>query len=68
MSAATMLEVGAFSRAFLSFACQTEVNGLESFLQILESRKDPSKRTRGLLTGELRAFFFFFFFFFFFTC
>ena len=56
MSAMTMFDVAALSRAFLFFACQTEVNGLDSFLQILESRKDPSQRTRGLLTGERRLY------------
>lgn len=52
----TMFEVGAFSQAFLSLASYTEVNGLEGFLQLLDSRNDPSQRTRGLLTGKWDGF------------
>lgn len=47
----TMFEIGALSRAFLLATRTAELNGLESFVQLLESRWDPSKRTRGLVTG-----------------
>lgn len=51
LSSTIMFEVGALSRAFLLALCKVEVNGLESFLELLESRRDPSARTKGLLTG-----------------
>lgn len=50
-SSATMFEIGALCRAFLLYANTPEVNGLESFMELLDSRRDPSKRTRGLITG-----------------
>lgn len=48
-----MFEVGALCRAFLFAACTVEVNGLEGFTKLLDSRREPSKRTRGLVTGIL---------------
>lgn len=50
-SSATMFEIGALCRAFLLYASTPEINGLESFMELLDSRSDPSKRTRGLITG-----------------
>lgn len=50
-SSMTMFEIGALSRAFLLATRTAELNGLESFVQLLDSRRDPSKRTRGLVTG-----------------
>lgn len=50
-SSATMFGVGALCRAFLHGLSHPEINGLDAFLEILESRKDPSQRTKGLLTG-----------------
>ncbi|KAL1964445.1 hypothetical protein VTN77DRAFT_7003 [Rasamsonia byssochlamydoides] len=49
-SSTTMFEVGALCRAFLFTVCTVEVNGLEAFTELLDSRRDPSKRTRGLVT------------------
>lgn len=39
------------SKAFLFGFNRTEVYGLQRFLDILDSRADPSKRQRGLVTG-----------------
>lgn len=47
----TMFEIGVLCRGFLLAARTAEVNGLESFVQLLDSRRDLSKRTRGLVTG-----------------
>lgn len=52
LSSTTMLGVGALCRAFLLGVSRPEINGLDSFLEILESRKDPSQRSKGLLTGK----------------
>ncbi|OXV09853.1 hypothetical protein Egran_02384 [Elaphomyces granulatus] len=49
-SSMTMFEIGALCRGFLLAARTAEVNGLESFVQLLDSRRDLSKRTRGLVT------------------
>jgi hypothetical protein len=49
----TMFEIGALCRAFLLGVSTLEVNGLERFMELLDSRRDPSKRTRGLITGIL---------------
>ncbi|KAL1972759.1 hypothetical protein VTN31DRAFT_7173 [Thermomyces dupontii] len=49
-SSMTMWQVGALCRGFLLGFCKLEVNGLDRFLELLESRRDPSKCTRGLLT------------------
>lgn len=51
-SAATFGTVGFLSRSFLYALNKTEVCGLERFLEILDSRRDEKKRTRGLITGE----------------
>ena len=50
-SSMTIVEIGALCRSFLLAANTTEVHGLESFMKLLESRKDPATRKRGLITG-----------------
>jgi hypothetical protein len=42
-------------RAFLFYMSTPEINGLESFMELLDSRSDPDKRTRGLITGAFVA-------------
>ncbi|KUL91904.1 hypothetical protein ZTR_01453 [Talaromyces verruculosus] len=49
-SSMTMFEIGALCRGFLLGLSKLEVNGLERFTELLDSRRDPSKRTRGLIT------------------
>jgi monolysocardiolipin acyltransferase len=44
--------VGFLSRSFLYALNRTQTQGLDRFLEILESRKDETKRTRGLVTGK----------------
>ncbi|KAM5447013.1 Lyso-phosphatidylcholine acyltransferase [Microsporum audouinii] len=50
LSTATTLNIAALCRAFLYSLNTTEVNGLERFLKLLESRQDDTSRTRGLIT------------------
>lgn len=50
-SATTIFGVAALCRSFLYMCSRPEVHGLDSFLEVLDSRQDPSQRTRGLLTG-----------------
>ncbi|OJJ47274.1 hypothetical protein ASPZODRAFT_132259 [Penicilliopsis zonata CBS 506.65] len=45
-----MFAVGSLCRGFLSSLCNVEVNGMEQFLELLDSRSDPSQRTKGLIT------------------
>lgn len=52
-SAATFGAVGFLSRSFLYALSNTEVRGLDRFLEILDSRKDEESRTKGLITGKL---------------
>lgn len=54
-SALVMGVTGAISRCFLYGFNTVEVTGLSRFLDILDSRKDPAKRQRGLLTGASPA-------------
>lgn len=42
---------GALSRCFLFGLSNTEVIGLDRFLEVIERRKDVEARDRGLLTG-----------------
>ncbi|KAK4146283.1 uncharacterized protein C8A04DRAFT_9883 [Dichotomopilus funicola] len=49
-AAMIMGATGILSKAFLYGLNRVEVNGLSRFLDILDSRKDPAKRERGLLT------------------
>jgi monolysocardiolipin acyltransferase len=48
----TMAEIGALCRGFLLGLSKLEVNGLESFTELLDSRRDHTTRTRGLITGK----------------
>ncbi|KAL4973450.1 hypothetical protein BDW66DRAFT_162081 [Aspergillus desertorum] len=50
LSSTTILGVAALCRGFLYACSRPETHGLEQFLELLESRKDPSQRTKGLLT------------------
>lgn len=50
-STVASLTVGALSRGFLYGLNKTEVQGQETFLKLLESRRDSNARTRGLITG-----------------
>ncbi|GFF66833.1 phosphate acyltransferase [Aspergillus lentulus] len=50
LSATTIFGVAALCRSFLFMCSRPEINGLDSFLELLESRQDRSRRTRGLLT------------------
>ncbi|CRG83458.1 monolysocardiolipin acyltransferase [Talaromyces islandicus] len=49
-SSMTMAEIGILCRGFLLGLSKLEVNGLESFTELLDSRRDPTTRTRGLIT------------------
>lgn len=40
----------------MNVANSTEVHGLERFLRTLDKRKDPERRTRGLITGNPQMF------------
>jgi hypothetical protein len=51
-STTTIAIVGILSKAFLNIANSTTVHGLDGFVKILDERIDPSKRDRGLITGE----------------
>jgi monolysocardiolipin acyltransferase len=44
---------GFLSRSFLFGLSNTEVIGLDRFLEVLDGRKDVGNRERGLLTGKL---------------
>ncbi|KAJ5727707.1 Phospholipid/glycerol acyltransferase [Penicillium malachiteum] len=46
----TMWGVAGLCRAFLSGLCHAEVHGGEAFTELLDSRLDPSQRTKGLIT------------------
>ncbi|KAL5361117.1 hypothetical protein BJX96DRAFT_151431 [Aspergillus floccosus] len=50
MSSTTIFGVTALCRSFLFLCSRPEVHGLDSFLELLNSRQDPAARTRGLLT------------------
>ncbi len=50
-SAMIMGMTGVLSKAFLYGFNKVEVTGLTRFLDILDSRRDPANRQRGLLTG-----------------
>ncbi|KAL2809407.1 hypothetical protein BJX63DRAFT_405763 [Aspergillus granulosus] len=50
LSSTTIVGVAALCRSFLYACSRPETHGLESFLELLDSRKDPSQRTKGLLT------------------
>ncbi|KAJ5646551.1 Phospholipid/glycerol acyltransferase [Penicillium lividum] len=46
----TMWGVAGLCRAFLSGLCNAEAHGAEAFTELLDSRRDPSQRTKGLIT------------------
>ncbi|KAL2856187.1 hypothetical protein BJX68DRAFT_253389 [Aspergillus pseudodeflectus] len=50
LSSTTIVGVAALCRSFLYACSRPETHGLEPFLELLDSRKDPSQRTKGLLT------------------
>jgi monolysocardiolipin acyltransferase len=52
-SAMVMGMTGVLSKVFLYGFNRVEVTGLSRFLDLLESRRDPAKRQRGLLTGGI---------------
>ncbi|KAB8230977.1 uncharacterized protein BDW43DRAFT_302073 [Aspergillus alliaceus] len=51
LSSTTIFGVAALCRSFLYACSRPEVNGLDSFLELLDSRQDPAQRKKGLLTG-----------------
>jgi len=53
ISSLTLGGVGFLCRSFLFALSRTEVHGLDNFLELLDERKDPKKRERGLITGML---------------
>lgn len=42
--------IGSLCRTFLYVFSKTEVHGLDRFVRILDERKDPENRERGLIT------------------
>ncbi|KAJ0426925.1 hypothetical protein BJY00DRAFT_297858 [Aspergillus carlsbadensis] len=51
LSSSTVVGVAALCRSFLYACSRPETHGLEPFLELLDARKDPSQRTKGLLTA-----------------
>lgn len=47
----TMWGVAGLCRAFLSCLSSAEIHGGEAFTELLDSRQDPSQRSKGLITG-----------------
>jgi monolysocardiolipin acyltransferase len=43
--------IGVLCRSFLYTLSNTEVHGLDNFLELLDERENVEGRTRGLLTG-----------------
>ena len=50
LSAFTIGSVGFLCRSFLYGLSRTETHGLDKFLEILDERRDETKRERGLIT------------------
>ena len=50
-SAVVMGMTGVIAKCFFYGLNTVEVTGLPQFLELLDSRQDPEKRQRGLLTG-----------------
>lgn len=50
-SAMVMGTTGTLSKTFLKGCSNLEVIGLDKFVELLESRRDPYERQRGLITG-----------------
>jgi len=44
--------VGFLCRTFLYGLSRTEVHGLENFIELVDERRDPARRERGLITGS----------------
>lgn len=51
-SAMTMGLTTTTSKVFLYGLNRVEVTGLDKFVELLESRRDPFERERGLITGK----------------
>lgn len=51
----TMWGVAGLCRAFLSGLCRAEVHGYDEFTALLDARKDPAQRSKGLITGKFPA-------------
>jgi monolysocardiolipin acyltransferase len=49
-SSTTIAVIGLMSKAFLKLANSTTVYGLDDFVKVLDERRDPAKRERGLIT------------------
>jgi monolysocardiolipin acyltransferase len=47
--------VGALCRGFLYGLSNTEVHGLDGFLELLDERENVERRERGLITGNANA-------------
>lgn len=47
-----MFGVGALSRTFLLGLNYPEFHGIDKFIELLDARRDPSSRSKGLLTGR----------------
>lgn len=54
-SSFTVGTVGMLCRSFLYGLSNTEVHGLDAFLELLDERADIPGRERGLITGERRS-------------
>ena len=52
-STSVMSVTGLLSKGVMNGINTTETFGLEGFLDLLERRKDPAKRERGLITSGL---------------
>ncbi|KAJ5550380.1 Phospholipid/glycerol acyltransferase [Penicillium sp. DV-2018c] len=52
LSNTTIWGVAGLCRAFLSTLSHAECHGKEAFTELLDSRRDVSKRTRGLITDR----------------
>ena len=53
-SSTVMGLVGALFRSFLHGASTVETHGLENFKDLLDRRRVPCERERGLITGNLK--------------
>lgn len=51
MSNMTMWGVAGLCRTFLSCLSNAEIHGGEAFMALLDSRQNPSQRSKGLITG-----------------
>ena len=51
-SAFTLGLIGTLAKAFTFGFNRQQVHGADTFLEVLESRRDPEARKRGLITGR----------------